>query len=595
MKRLLVYLKDYKKECVLAPLFKMLEASFELFVPLVIASIIDNGIAGNDKGLLIRDFSLLVLLGLIGLIVAVTAQFFSAKAAVGFATKVRHHLFEHLMGLSFTEIDTLGTSTMITRMTSDVNQAQTGVNMFLRLFLRSPFVVFGAMVMAFTIDFKCALYFVFAIVGLSIVVFTIMALNIPMMKNVQKRLDEVLRRTRENLTGVRVLRAFCREEDEVKGFKDSNEALTVMQKKSGSISGLMNPLTYILINVAIVLLIYTGAVRVSLGDLTQGEVVALYNYMSQILVELVKLANLIVTLNKAMASANRISEVFAIESSMQDGSIINANLEKDKKKADIKQQIEADNRNPEIKDNEPYIRYDHVSLTYSGSKEESLTDIDFTVKKGQTIGVIGGTGCGKTSLVHLLPRFYDATKGIVSIDGIDVKDYKQEALREKIGIVMQKAVLFKGSIRDNLKWGNQNASDEEIMKAVKAAQALDVVERKGGLDGEIEQNGRNLSGGQRQRLSIARALVGSPEILILDDSSSALDFATDAALRKALKELEGNPTVFIVSQRTSSIQHADLILVLEDGELVGKGTHEELLESCDVYNEIYMSQYKKGE
>ena len=595
MKRLLVYLKDYKKECVLAPLFKMLEASFELFGPLVIASIIDNGIAGNDKGLLIRDFSLLVLLGLIGLIVAVTAQFFSAKAAVGFATKVRHHLFEHLMGLSFTEIDTLGTSTMITRMTSDVNQAQTGVNMFLRLFLRSPFVVFGAMVMAFTIDFKCALYFVFAIVGLSIVVFTIMALNIPMMKNVQKRLDEVLRRTRENLTGVRVLRAFCREEDEVKGFKDSNEALTVMQKKSGSISGLMNPLTYILINVAIVLLIYTGAVRVSLGDLTQGEVVALYNYMSQILVELVKLANLIVTLNKAMASANRISEVFAIESSMQDGSIINANLEKDKKKADIKQQIEADNRNPEIKDNEPYIRYDHVSLTYSGSKEESLTDIDFTVKKGQTIGVIGGTGCGKTSLVHLLPRFYDATKGIVSIDGIDVKDYKQEALREKIGIVMQKAVLFKGSIRDNLKWGNQNASDEEIMKAVKAAQALDVVERKGGLDGEIEQNGRNLSGGQRQRLSIARALVGSPEILILDDSSSALDFATDAALRKALKELEGNPTVFIVSQRTSSIQHADLILVLEDGELVGKGTHEELLESCDVYNEIYMSQYKKGE
>lgn len=595
MKRLLVYLKDYKKECVLAPLFKMLEASFELFVPLVIASIIDNGIAGNDKGLLIRDFSLLVLLGLIGLIVAVTAQFFSAKAAVGFATKVRHHLFEHLMGLSFTEIDTLGTSTMITRMTSDVNQAQTGVNMFLRLFLRSPFVVFGAMVMAFTIDFKCALYFVFAIVGLSIVVFTIMALNIPMMKNVQKRLDEVLRRTRENLTGVRVLRAFCREEDEVKGFKDSNEALTVMQKKSGSISGLMNPLTYILINVAIVLLIYTGAVRVSLGDLTQGEVVALYNYMSQILVELVKLANLIVTLNKAMASANRISEVFAIESSMQDGSIINANLEKDKKKADIKQQIEADNRNPEIKDNEPYIRYDHVSLTYSGSKEESLTDIDFTVKKGQTIGVIGGTGCGKTSLVHLLPRFYDATKGIVSIDGIDVKDYKQEALREKIGIVMQKAVLFKGSIRDNLKWRNQNASDEEIMKAVKAAQALDVVERKGGLDGEIEQNGRNLSGGQRQRLSIARALVGSPEILILDDSSSALDFATDAALRKALKELEGNPTVFIVSQRTSSIQHADLILVLEDGELVGKGTHGELLESCDVYNEIYMSQYKKGE
>jgi len=597
MKRLLLYLKDYKKECVLAPLFKMLEASFELFVPLVIASIIDNGIAGNDKGILIRDFTILVLLGLIGLIVAVTAQFFSAKAAVGFATKVRHHLFEHLMGLSYTEIDTLGTSTMITRMTSDVNQAQTGVNMFLRLFLRSPFVVFGAMVMAFTIDVKCALYFVLAIVGLSIVVFTIMALNIPMMKSVQKRLDEVLRRTRENLTGVRVLRAFCREEDETAGFRGSNEALTDMQKKSGSISGLMNPLTYVLINVAIVLLIYTGAVRVSLGSLTQGEVVALYNYMSQILVELVKLANLIVTLNKAVASANRISEVFAIESSMQDGTITTANIQQDgdSTKTHEKAQITTDNNSTERKEKTPYIHFNHVSLTYSGSKEESLTDIDFTVKKGQTIGVIGGTGCGKTSLVHLIPRFYDVTKGSVMIDGINVKDYKQEALREKIGIVMQKAVLFKGTIRDNLKWRKQDATDAEIMEAIRAAQALDVVDKKGGLDGEIEQNGRNLSGGQRQRLSIARALVGSPEILILDDSSSALDFATDAALRKALKELKGEPTVFIVSQRTSSIQHADLILVLEDGELVGKGTHEELLSSCEVYNEIYMSQYKKEE
>ena len=579
MKRLLIYLKDYKKECVLAPLFKMLEASFELFVPLVIASMIDNGIAGQDKGILVRDFGILVLLGFIGLVVAVTAQFFSAKAAVGFATKVRHHLFEHLMGLSFTEIDTLGTSTMITRMTSDVNQAQTGVNMFLRLFLRSPFVVFGAMVMAFTIDYKCALYFVFAIVGLSIVVFTIMALNIPMMKNVQKKLDEVLRRTRENLTGVRVLRAFCREEDEVAGFKNSNEALTAVQKKSGSISGLMNPLTYVLINIAIVLLIYTGAVRVSLGDLSQGEVVALYNYMSQILVELVKLANLIVTLNKAMASANRISEVFAIESSMADGT---------KELKTVAQDLEG-------AEEQPYIHYDHVCLTYSGSKEESLTDIDFTVKKGQTVGVIGGTGCGKTSLVHLLPRFYDVTKGAVLLDGINVKDYKQEDLREKVSIVMQKAVLFKGSIRENLQWRKADATDEEIMEAVKAAQALDVVEKKGGLDGEIEQNGRNLSGGQRQRLSIARALVGNPEIIILDDSSSALDFATDAALRKSLKELKGEPTVFIVSQRTSSIQHADLILVLEDGDLVGKGTHEELLNSCEVYQEIYMSQYKKEE
>ncbi len=590
MKRLLVYLKDYKKECVLAPLFKMLEASFELFVPLVIASMIDNGIAGADKGILIRDFGILVLLGFIGLVVAVTAQFFSAKAAVGFATKVRHHLFEHLMGLSFTEIDTLGTSTMITRMTSDVNQAQTGVNMFLRLFLRSPFVVFGAMVMAFTIDFKCALYFVFAIVGLSIVVFTIMALNIPMMKNVQRKLDEVLRRTRENLTGVRVLRAFCREEDEVAEFKNSNEALTTVQKKSGSISGLMNPLTYVLINIAIVLLIYTGAMRVSLGDLSQGEVVALYNYMSQILVELVKLANLIVTLNKAMASANRISEVFAIESSMTDGTIAMT----ERTENDGNGERDDADKNMRTSD-APYIHYDHVCLTYSGSKEESLTDIDFTVKKGQTVGVIGGTGCGKTSLVHLLPRFYDASKGAVLLDGINVKDYKQEDLREKVSIVMQKAVLFKGSIRENLKWRKADATDEEIMEAVKAAQALDVVEKKGGLDGKIEQNGRNLSGGQRQRLSIARALVGNPEIIILDDSSSALDFATDAELRKSLKKLKGEPTVFIVSQRTSSIQHADLILVLEDGDLVGKGTHEELLKSCEVYQEIYMSQYKKSE
>ncbi len=591
MKRLLIYLKDYKKECVLAPLFKMLEASFELFVPLVIASIIDAGIAGNNKGILVRDFTILVLLGLIGLSVSVIAQFFSAKAAVGFATKVRHHLFEHLMGLSFTEIDTIGTATMITRMTSDVNQAQTGVNMFLRLFLRSPFVVFGAMIMAFTIDVKCALYFVFAIVGLSIVVFYIMALNIPMMKEVQKKLDEVLRRTRENLTGVRVLRAFCREKDEVEQFRHSNEMLNIMQKKSGSISGLMNPLTYILINVAIVLLIYTGAVRVSLGSLTQGEVVALYNYMSQILVELVKLANLIVTLNKALASANRISEVFAMDSSMADGTLSfeTANtqaLYENNKGSDKKQYVDAGSE-------EPYIQYNHVSLIYSGSHEESLTDIDFSVKKGQTVGVIGGTGCGKTSLVHLLPRFYDVSGGAVRINGIDVKEFKLEVLREKIGIVMQKAVLFKGSIRDNMKWRKENASDEEIMEALKAAQALDVVEAKGGLDGMIEQNGRNLSGGQKQRLSIARALVGSPEILILDDSSSALDFATDAALRKDIKNLSGNPTVFIVSQRTSSIQHADLILVLEDGNLVGKGTHEQLLESCEVYKEIHMSQYKK--
>lgn len=584
MKRLLVYLKDYKKECILAPLFKMLEASFELFVPLVIASIIDTGIAGNEKGLLVRDFGLLIALGLIGLVAAVTAQYFSAKAAVGFATKLRHHLFKHLMGLSFTEIDKVGTSTMITRMTSDVNQAQTGVNMFLRLFLRSPFVVFGAMVMAFTIDVKCALYFVFAIVGLSIIVFAIMALNIPMMKDVQKKLDTILLHTRENLAGVRVIRAFCREDDEVENFLKSNEALTAKQKQSGSLSGLMNPLTYVLINVAIVLLIHSGALKVSMGSLTQGEVIALYNYMSQILVELVKLANLIVTLNKALASANRISEVFAMESSMEDGTELFGAEAADMTTA-----------KKESQETEDYIRFSHVGLTYAGSSEEALSDIDFSVKKGQTVGVIGGTGCGKTSLVHLITRFYDATSGEVLINGKNIKDYKQETLLSKIGIVLQKSVLFKGSIRENLKWRKADATEEELMAAVNAAQAADVVEKKGGLDAMIEQNGRNLSGGQRQRLAIARALVGNPQILILDDSSSALDFATDAALRKSIKELPGQPTVFIVSQRTSSIQHADLILVLEDGALVGKGTHETLLDTCEVYKEIYESQYKKEE
>lgn len=616
MKRLLVYLKDYKKECVLAPLFKMLEASFELFVPLVIASIIDTGIAGNEKGLLVRDFGLLILLGIIGLGFAITAQFFSAKAAVGFATRLRHHLFEHLMGLSFTEIDRVGTSTMITRMTSDVNQAQTGVNMFLRLFLRSPFVVFGAMIMAFTIDFNCALYFVFAIVGLFIVVFTIMALNIPMMKEVQKKLDEVLLHTRENLAGVRVIRAFCKEVDEVADFVKSNEALTVKQKKSGSLSGLMNPLTYVLINVAIVLLIHAGAVKVSLGALTQGEVIALYNYMSQILVELVKLANLIVTLNKALASANRISEVFAMESSMEDGTVAFGDLEGTKMKAfgnledgktkalgnsETSKMAASGNSGASAKNtavsaqpmSDDYITFRHVGLTYAGSMEEALTDIDFTVKKGQTIGVIGGTGCGKTSLVHLIPRFYDATRGEVLLNGKNIKEYKKETLLSKIGIVLQKSVLFKGTIRENLLWRNENATEEELMAAIETAQAVDVVEKKGGLDSVVEQNGRNFSGGQRQRLAIARALVGNPEILILDDASSALDFATDAALRKAIKELPGDMTVFIVSQRTSSIQHADLILVLDDGCLIGKGTHEELLGSCEVYKEIYESQYKK--
>ena len=580
MKRLLIYLQDYKKECVLAPLFKMLEASFELLVPLVIAAIIDTGIGESaGKGYITKACLILFALAFVGLVSSVTAQFFSAKAAVGYATKLRNALFGHLQSMSYSEIDTIGTSTMITRMTSDVNQTQTGVNMFLRLFLRSPFVVFGAMIMAYTIDAKSAISFAVAIVLLLVVVCGITKISIPLMKQVQGQLDDVLLTARENLVGIRVIRAFCKEEEEVQRFAEKNMKLTAGQKKAGSVSALMNPLTYIIINLAIVYLIWTGAVQVDRGILTQGQVVALYNYMSQILVELVKLANLIVTLNKAMASANRISEVFAIESSMADGT---------KELKTVTQDLEG-------AEEQPYIHYDHVCLTYSGSKEESLTDIDFTVKKGQTVGVIGGTGCGKTSLVHLLPRFYDVTKGAVLLDGINVKDYKQEDLREKVSIVMQKAVLFKGSIRENLQWRKADATDEEIMEAVTAAQALDVVEKKGGLDGEIEQNGRNLSGGQRQRLSIARALVGNPEIIILDDSSSALDFATDAALRKSLKELKGEPTVFIVSQRTSSIQHADLILVLEDGDLVGKGTHEELLKSCEVYQEIYMSQYKKEE
>ena len=572
MKKVLVYLKDYRKECVLAPLFKMTEAIFELFVPLIIASIIDNGIGSANKGLLIRDFLLLVILGVVGWIVAITAQYFSAKAATGFATKLRHHLFRHLLSLSYTEVDTIGISTMITRMTSDINQAQNGVNMFLRLFLRSPFVVFGAMIMAFTIDVRCALTFVFAIVGLFVIVSFITVKNIQMLEVVQGKLDRVLQRTRENLVGVRVIRAFCREEREVEAFQNENGILAVEQKRAGSVSAFMNPLTYILINIAIILLIQTGAFQVSLGKLTQGEVVALYNYMSQILVELVKLANLIVTLSKAMASINRISDILVIDNSMENGI--------------CKSDVEDENMT------EQYNVFDHVGLAYAGNSEESLSDISFTVKKGQTIGVIGGTGCGKTSLVHLLPRFYDVTSGNVMIAGKNVKEYDVDYLREKVSIVMQKAVLFKGTIRSNLLWRKETASDEELSKAIAIAQAADVVEAKGGLSGTIEQGGRNLSGGQKQRLSIARALVGEPDILILDDSSSALDYATDARLRKAIKESTKGMTTFIVSQRTASIQHADCILVLEDGLLVGKGTHQELLQSCEVYREIYESQYQ---
>lgn len=571
MRKLLIYLKNYKKECVFAPLFKMLEASFELFVPLVVASIIDAGIGNGDRGYIIKMCLILIGLGIVGLICSVTAQYFAAKAAVGFGTGVRHALFKHLLGLSFTEIDTLGTSTMITRMTSDVNQAQNGVNMVLRLFLRSPFVVFGAMIMAFTIDTKSAFIFVIAIVLLSIVVFGIMLLNIPMLKVVQQKLDGVLGITRENLTGVRVIRAFCKEEEEIEAFTRRNEALTKEQKKAGRISALMNPLTYVIINVAIARLIWIGAIQVDAGNLSQGEVVALYNYMSQILVELIKLAALIITVNKSIACGNRIADVFEIQPSMVD------------KKQD----------NEAVASSSESVTFKNVSLTYAKAGEESLTAINFTAKKGQTIGIIGGTGSGKSSVVNLIPRFYDATSGEVLINGKNVKDYPIEIIREKVGIVMQKAVLFKGSIEENLKWGKKDATDNEMKEAISLAQARDVVENKGGLDAQIEQSGKNLSGGQRQRLTIARALVKKPEILILDDSTSALDFTTDAKLRQAIKELDYKPTVFIVSQRASSIQYADQIIVLDDGQMVGKGTHEELLKTCDVYQEIYYSQFKK--
>ena len=573
MKKLLIYLRDYKKECVFAPLFKMLEASFELFVPLVMAAIIDTGIANGDKNYIVKMCILLIVLGIIGLVCSITAQFFAAKAAVGFATGLRHSLFEHLLGLSFTEIDTLGTSTMITRMTSDVNQAQNGVNMVLRLFLRSPFVVFGATIMAFTIDVKSAFVFVIAIILLSIVVFGIMLINIPMLKSVQQKLDTVMGSTRENLTGVRVIRAFCKEEEELEAFKRKNETLTRTQKRAGSISALMNPLTYVIINVAIVRLIWVGALQVDTGNLTQGQVVALYNYMSQILVELIKLASLIITVNKSIACGNRIADVFEIQSSMRE-------------------QSTADNIVQPMYE-EDSVEFKNVSLTYANAGEASLAGIDFKVKKGQTVGIIGGTGSGKSSVVHLIPRFYDATEGEVLIGGINVKDYPIHKLRDKVGIVMQRAVLFKGDIEENLRWGKKDATKEEINEALSIAQAKDIVEAKGGLLATIEQGGRNLSGGQRQRMTIARALVKKPEILILDDSTSALDFATDAKLRQAIKELDYKPTVFIVSQRASSIQYADQIIVLDDGNMVGKGTHGELLKTCEVYQEIYYSQFKK--
>lgn len=583
MKKLLVYLKDYKKESVLGPLFKLLEATFELIVPLVMAAIIDTGVATGDKSYIMKMCMVLVLLAVIGLTCSVTAQYFAAKAAVGFATKLRHALFAHIERLSFTEMDTVGTATLITRMTSDVNQVQNGVNLVLRLFLRSPFIVFGAMVMAFTIDVKAALVFVVTIPLLSIIVFGIMLISIPLYKKVQSALDKVLGITRENLTGSRVIRAFNKEDDEKVHFNENNDLLTRAQIYVGKISALMNPLTYVIINGAIVVLVWTGAVRVDNGYITQGEVVALINYMSQILVELVKLANLIININKSIACGNRIQSIFEMQPSITDGS----GQKVDKVRTDTADRSE---------EAEYAVEFSHVGLTYAGAGDESLTDIDFKVKKGETIGIIGGTGSGKSSVVNLIPRFYDVTSGFIKVDGKDVKDYPLEELRGKIGMVLQKAVLFHGTIRENLKWGNPDATEEDLNRAITVAQAKEFVDNKeGGLDFEIEQGGKNLSGGQRQRLTIARAVVKKPEILILDDSASALDFATDAALRKAIREMEGETTVFIVSQRAASIQHADRIVVLDDGKIVGLGTSEELLESCEVYQEIYNSQFKKQE
>ena len=580
MKKLLVYLKDYKKESILGPLFKLLEASFELIVPLVVASMIDVGIAQGDKGYVGRMCLIMAALGLIGLVCSITAQYFAAKAAVGFATKLRHGVFEHIQKLSFSQLDREGTATLITRITSDINQVQSGVNLVLRLFLRSPFIVFGAMVMAFTVDVKAALIFVVVIPVLSVIVFGIMLVSIPLYRRVQSGLDRVLGTTRENLTGVRVIRAFGQEPAEISKFDGENDALKKIQTTAGRISALMNPLTYVVINAGLIALIYTGALQVDAGVLSKGEVVALINYMSQILVELVKLANLIITMTKAVACGNRIEAVLAMPAGLKEYS-----AEELEEAASVYAGSEEETGS---------VVFEHVGLRYYEGGEEALTDITFKARKGDTIGIIGGTGSGKSSLVNLIPRFYDVTGGSVRVDGRDVRSYDTVTLRDKIGVVMQKAVLFQGTIRDNLKWGNEAATDEEIYEALRTAQAEEIVrQKKDGLDEMIEQEGRNLSGGQKQRLSIARALVKKPEILILDDSASALDYATDAALRKALKEMPGDTTVFIVSQRASSLMHADTIIVLDDGRAVGMGTHEELLKSCKVYQEIYYSQFEK--
>ncbi len=570
-----MYLKDYKLEAVMAPLFKMLEASFELIVPLVMASIIDKGIANADKPFIFKMCGILIVLAMVGLTCSITAQYFSAKAAVGVSTKLRHSLFSHVETLSFAEMDTIGNSTLITRMTSDVNQVQSGVNMLLRLFLRSPFIVFGAMIMAFTVDVKAALVFVVTIPLLSIVVFGVMALTMPLYKKVQGGLDVVLGHTRENLAGARVIRAFNKEADESAAFEECNNFLTNMQVVVGRLSALTNPLTYIIINISIIAVIWIGGGQVFDGIITQGEVVALVSYMSQILVELVKLANLIINLTKSFACANRIEEILNTTSTLE-------------------QVQNAFDKDSATWNGDERVVFDHVGMTYAGATEESLTDINLKVRAGQTVGIIGGTGSGKSSLVNLIPRFYDVSSGALYVDGKDVRAYELTELRDKIGVVMQKAVLFSGSIRENLRWGNPDATEEQMWKALEAAQAVDVVKGKtNGLDEKIEEGGKNLSGGQKQRLTIARAIVKDPDILILDDSASALDFATDAKLRAALKNLQGQKTIFIVSQRTSSIQFADQIVVLDDGKAVGIGTHEQLLDTCEVYREIYESQFKK--
>lgn len=570
MKSLLIYLKDYKKESILGPLFKMIEASFELFIPLLVAAIIDTGITNNNKPYIYKMCSIMILLGIIGLVCSITAQYYAAKAAVGFSTKLRHVMFDHIQKLSFTEIDNIGTSTLITRLTSDINQVQTGVNLVLRLFLRSPFVVFGAMLMAFTISRSAAVIFLVTIILLSFIVFGIMIFSMPLYSKVQAFLDMILSITRENLSGVRVIRAFCKEEDEIKKFKEKNSALLHMQMFVGRLSSLMNPVTYIIVNAGIVALVYYGTLDVKDGSLTRGDVIALVNYMSQILVELIKMANLIITITKSLACAKRIEEMLNIKPSMHEAE--NALMFNN----DINQNI---------------ITFDNVSFTYQGTAAEALSNISFDVKKGQTVGIIGGTGSGKSTLIHLIPRFYDVSSGGIYINGINVKEYNIDSLRKSIGLVMQKAVLFTGTIEENLRWGRKEADDEEIEYSLYTSQSKEFIDKKeNGIQSFIEQGGKNLSGGQRQRLTIARAIIKKPAILILDDSSSALDYATDAALRREIQRMEEDTTVIIVSQRASSVLHADKIIVLEDGEIAGIGTHDELLRSCNIYREIYDSQ-----